>query len=187
MAGLSLQLFDGELATGVHRLGDWERELLAYSALPHDIGTYLSYNHHRRHSYSKIRNAELLGFAQTEVAVMALVVRYHHKKFPRSDSPQLAELSEQQRKVVWQLCVLLRIAESLDRSHVRVVQQARFEADGDEDVLLGITAERDCQLELWELRYHRKAFRRAFKKRIGFEVNSPKTAEALHSNPPDPE
>ena len=125
---------------------------------------------------------ELLGFDQTEVAVMALAVRYHHQKYPRRNSPQLAELSKQQRKVVWQFCVLLGIAESLDRSHVRIVQQAPFEADGDEDVVLGITAERDCQLELWELKYHRKAFRRAFKRRIGFEVSSPESVEALHSN-----
>jgi exopolyphosphatase/guanosine-5'-triphosphate,3'-diphosphate pyrophosphatase len=48
---MALQLFDNARRTELHNLGDWERELLEYAALLHDIGISLFYDGHHRHSF----------------------------------------------------------------------------------------------------------------------------------------
>ena len=55
------------------------RELLGYAALLHDIGSLLSYTDHQRHTFYLIRNADLLGFDQEEIAVMAATAFFHRK------------------------------------------------------------------------------------------------------------
>jgi len=170
VANLALQLFDSSREAGLHPCGDWERELLEYAALLHDIGVFLSYNRHRAHSYYFIRNAELLGFDQTEVAVIAATAYYHHKSYPRAKHPQFAELDKAHRKIVRVLCVLLRLAESLERSHAGVVTEARLTVSGKKQSVLMVTAEADCQMELWEVQDHAKAFQRSFNRRLEVSV-----------------
>src|SRR5918998_3711568 len=51
VAELSLQMFDGLRAAGLHGLGDAERELLWAASRLHDIGTAIDYEDHHRHSH----------------------------------------------------------------------------------------------------------------------------------------
>ena len=85
VARLSLELFDSAQKINLHNLGDRERELLDYSALIHDVGSFLSYSNHQMHSYYLIRNADLLGFDQKEIAIMANAGRYHRKAMPKKE------------------------------------------------------------------------------------------------------
>ncbi len=41
---LALQLFDNTKTAGLHNLGKWERELLEYAAVLHDIGSFVSHS-----------------------------------------------------------------------------------------------------------------------------------------------
>lgn len=178
VARLALQLFDSSREAGLHKFGDWERELLEYAALLHDIGVFLSYNGHRSHSYYFIRNAELLGFDQTEISVIAATAYYHHKSYPRLKHPQFAELDKKLRKVVRVLCVLLRMAESLDRSHARVVTQATLRKVDRKHCVLDVTSSDNCELELWGIQDHAKTFYKSFKKRLAVNlVSADGTAE----------
>ena len=68
VARLALELFDSAREAGFHELGDEERELLDYTALLHDVGTFVSYPDHHVHSAYLIANADLLGFDQREIA-----------------------------------------------------------------------------------------------------------------------
>lgn len=163
---LALELFDGAGEIGLHTLGPWERELLGYAALLHDLGAFLSYHNHHAHTYYFIRNAELLGFDQTEVAIMATTAFFHRKTFPRKKHREFAELDERAQQIVYVLCVLLRMAESLDRSHVGAVEHARLRPAGEEHVALEICARHDCHLELWGVSKHSEAFTRVFGKQL---------------------
>ena len=57
---------------------------------------------------------------------MADLARFHRKKIPRRKDPDLEDLDEHSQKVVILISVLLRLAESLDRSHTGLVKQAEF-------------------------------------------------------------
>ena len=165
-AQLATELFDSAKNIQLHNLGDWERELLYYSALLHDMGSFLCYHNHQSHSYYFIQNADLLGFDQTEIAIMAATAYFHRKPYPRKRNPEFSRLDIRSQEVVKVLCVLLRIAESLDRSHTGAVQHAELSPSSSNEITLHLTSTADCQLEIWGVESHRQAFKRAFGKNL---------------------
>lgn len=170
---IAWELFDSAREAGLHSLGEWERELLEHACLLHDVGAFVSYSNHRTHSYYVIRNADLLGFDQTEISIIAAVALFHHKAFPRLKHPEFAELDKRSREIVRVLCTFLRIAESLDRSHLQALSHARLRTADKKSVLLEITPARDCHLELWEVRNHERAFEKVFGRKLSIRVLEP--------------
>jgi exopolyphosphatase / guanosine-5'-triphosphate,3'-diphosphate pyrophosphatase len=168
---LALDLFDSAGTIGLHPYGERERELLAHAAYLHDIGKFISYANHHSHSYYIVRNADLLGFDDTEVAIMAHVVRYHRKKFPGGKNQAFEELDPGSRKVARTLAFFLRVAESLDRTHLGLVRSPEFLLSRDGDVRLCLRPAGDCQLELWALEPHEKAFVSLFGRNLVVEVD----------------
>ncbi|MEZ5411259.1 MAG: Ppx/GppA phosphatase family protein [Acidimicrobiales bacterium] len=113
---LALQLFDR--TADLHQLGAEARELLDLAALVHNVGMFISHSGHHKHSWYIIRNTEqLTGFTQHEIELIALVARYHRKSHPADRHPELAGVSEADRRLVRILAGLLRVAIGLDRRH----------------------------------------------------------------------
>jgi exopolyphosphatase / guanosine-5'-triphosphate,3'-diphosphate pyrophosphatase len=148
VAQMSLALFDSARAAKLHKFGKRERELLAWAAQLHDIGVFLSFTNHAAHGAYFIRNADLLGFNQWEADVMAGIVSAHSKTLTRKKIEAIMGLDAVGQQLVWQLSPLLRLAESLDRSHSGLVHHVRFTAKNAKSVDLVITAPHGCQLEL---------------------------------------
>ena len=132
---LALDLFDSARDARLHRLGPEERELLEYAAMLHDIGTFLSYTRHHQHTYYLIRHADLVGFDQEEVAVMAATAYFHRKALPAPRFEAFSGLDRRSRKVVRRLGALLRLAEYLDRGHTAAIAHARLARSGDGGLL----------------------------------------------------
>jgi len=174
VAQLALELFDSAERIGLHHLGAHERELLEYAAQLHDIGTFLSYNNHHVHTYYLIRNAEMLGFDQSEIGLMATTALFHRKALPTKKHAEMKELDKRSRKVVQTLSVLLRLAEVLDRSHTRAVKHVKLRATGKNGLALEIDAGHDCQLELWGVQGQLKAVQRVLDREIQIKVISAK-------------
>lgn len=169
---LAHELFDSAFQIGLHELGEWERDLLEYAALLHDIGSFLSYSAHRSHSYYFIRNADLLGFDQTEIAIVAATALFHGKSLPQMKNPEFAELDKRARKIVRTLCVFLRMAETLDRSHSGAVTHARLLRTNGDIVRMEITATGNCQLEMWGIKRHEPAFEQVFQRKLQVELQT---------------
>ena len=169
-AKLALELFDSAGAAHLHPFRGWERELLEYAALLHRIGAFLTYNNYQAHTYYLIRNANLLGFDETEVAIIAATALFHRKAVPQHVHPEFAALDSQAQKIVRVLSLLLRFAGSLDRSHAGNVQHARFRRKVDSRVTLDIHALQDCQIELWAVQKHVAAFEKVLECKLDFEV-----------------
>ncbi len=168
---LTLEMFDTAKERGLHHLGAEERELLEYAAFLHDIGEFINFSNHHQHSYYVIRNAELLGFDQREIEIMANLAKYHRKRLPRKRSDVLDELDEDSKGKLLMLAPFLRIAESLDSSHYGLVKHARFIDADSEQVLLELATKGDCQLEVWGVEEQSKIFRKAFDRDLILKVN----------------
>lgn len=175
---IAWELFDSAREAGLHNFGEWERELLEHACLLHDVGAFVSYTNHRTHSYYVIRNADLLGFDQTEISLIATVALFHHKAFPRLKHPEFAELDKRSRQIVRVLCTFLRIAESLDRSHLQALTHAHLRVGEKKTIVLEITPVKECHLELWEVRNHEKAFEKVFGRKLTIRVLEHKVATA---------
>jgi exopolyphosphatase/guanosine-5'-triphosphate,3'-diphosphate pyrophosphatase len=169
-AHLALSLFDSGREAKLHRLGEWERELLEYAALLHHIGAFVTFSNYQAHTYYLIRNAELLGFDQTEIAIMATAALYHRKSLPRKKYPEFAALNKRSQPIVRRLAALLRLAECLDRSQAGHVSHACFETLGSKRVRLNLHATEDCHIEVWGIEKHLDAFEKDFERRFDIQV-----------------
>ncbi len=163
---LALALFDQSRA--VHGLTDREREWLEYASLLHDIGGLISYAGHHRHSYYLIKNGDLRGFHPDEIEVIALVARYHRRGTPKRSHDEYASLSSSLRKTVRTLSSILRVAESLDRSHAQAITGLELRDRGDDVSLLVHTAT-DAELEVWATNRHLQPFEKLLGKPIRLE------------------
>ena len=168
---LALALFDQ--TRGVHGLTDREREWLEYASLMHDIGGHISFSGHHKHSYYLIKNGDLRGFHPDEIEVMALVARYHRRGTPRRSHDEYARLSGSLRRTVKTLASILRVAESLDRSHAQPISGLEVRDRG-EDIVISLHASGDAELELWATARHLEPFEELVGKPVRLEM-----AEAL--------
>jgi exopolyphosphatase/guanosine-5'-triphosphate,3'-diphosphate pyrophosphatase len=166
VTSLVLELFDSAKAVGLHALGDNERELLEYATFLHDIGSFIAYSNHHAHSYYIIRNSELLGFNQNEIAFMANIARFHRKKAPRKKDPEISELDPRERDILRVLTTFVRLSESLDRSHTALIQHVTFTRADTDQVFLDVVARGDCQLEIWSVESEKKEFEKIFGKQL---------------------
>jgi exopolyphosphatase/guanosine-5'-triphosphate,3'-diphosphate pyrophosphatase len=125
---LSLEIFDGLAAAGLHDLGDAERELLWAACVLHDIGTAIDYDDHHRHSYYLILHAGLPGYTPRELVMIGLIARYHRKGEPdASDLADLERKNDQKRLEI--LCGVIRLAEQLERSRDQSVAGVGIEVN----------------------------------------------------------
>jgi exopolyphosphatase / guanosine-5'-triphosphate,3'-diphosphate pyrophosphatase len=164
---LALAIFDQTRA--VHGLTDRDREWLEFAALLHDIGSLISYERHHRHSYYLIRNGDLRGFDPDEIEVIALVARYHRRGTPKRSHDEYSRLPAPLRKTVRTLASILRVAESLDRSHTQTISSLDFRDRGD-DALLQVHTTGDAELEVWATNRHLRPFERLLGKPIRLEA-----------------
>src|SRR5262245_17102685 len=146
VARLALALFDQTRA--IHGLTDREREWLEYAAILHDVGVHISYEGHHKHSYYLITNGDLRGFEPDEIQVIALVARYHRQAPPKRKHDAFGSLPRRLRRTVRALAAMLRLAESLDRSHAQAISGLELHDRGDDD-LLQLRTSGDAELELW--------------------------------------
>jgi exopolyphosphatase/guanosine-5'-triphosphate,3'-diphosphate pyrophosphatase len=181
-ARLALALFDSARHLGLHHYGAWERELLEYAALLHHIGAFLTYTDYQMHTCYLIRNANLLGFDQKEIALMALTALYHRKALPRKKCADFAALDTRTQHTVRVLSVFLRLAENLDRGHAGLVQHACLcPTNTNKHVALHVHAGHDCQVELWGVQKHAEAFEKVFGPRLVVRVMPPLPESATPS------
>jgi exopolyphosphatase/guanosine-5'-triphosphate,3'-diphosphate pyrophosphatase len=174
VARLALAIFDQTRA--LHGRTDREREWLEYAALMHDLGVHISYPRHHKHSYYLIKNGDLRGFDPQEIEVMALVARYHRSGTPKKSHQEYAHLPADLRKTVRLLSSILRLAESLDRSHAQVISGLELRDRG-EDFLLQLQSRDDAELEVWATSRHLEPFEELLGKPLRLEVTAEAPAE----------
>ena len=170
VATFALSLFDQ--TTG--HLHNWDtdtRELLWAAAILHNCGVYVSHSAHHKHSYYLIRNGELLGFAESEIEVIANLARYHRQSIPKKKHSNYSNLpSKKHRQLVSQLSAILRLAVALDRRQIGAIEQVRCEFHPDtQELHLRLQPSHpgdDCALELWSLDYKKGVFEEEFGVRL---------------------
>src|SRR5262249_22399950 len=114
----------------LHRLTDESAEMLEHAAILHESGMHVSDRGYHKHTYYLIRHADLRGFTEEQLLVVANVPRDHRKARPGEDDENLIELNDVQRDEVEKLSAILRIAEGLDRSHRQSVRDIAVRANG---------------------------------------------------------
>jgi exopolyphosphatase/guanosine-5'-triphosphate,3'-diphosphate pyrophosphatase len=121
VADLSVRLFR-ELQPE-HHLDKRFELLLRIAALLHEVGMFIGDRSHHKHSMYIIMNSELFGLTRKDIALIALVARYHRRATPRPYHEEYTSLDRDSRIAVAKMAAILRVADALDRDHM---QQARL-------------------------------------------------------------
>src|SRR5579872_5428180 len=142
------QLFDD--LQRVHAFGERDRLLLRAAAILHDIGDYVHYSGHHKHSQYLIQHADIMGLTPRERSIVANIARYHRKGPPDASHPSYRDLDKEARGKVRGLAAILRLADALDREHKQKIESVRAAVDrGAGRVTLFLRGEGDRELEEW--------------------------------------
>jgi exopolyphosphatase / guanosine-5'-triphosphate,3'-diphosphate pyrophosphatase len=159
VARLAVSLFDQ--LEDLHGLGARDRRFLATAAILHDVGGFVSYKGHHKHSQYLISRSELPGFTPKEMLLVGTIARYHRKGPPSSLHPEFALLPPVERQRVRRLSALLRIADALDKEHRQKI--TRIEVDRrDGQVRIRAVDAAEVLLEQWALQKKDEVFREVF-------------------------
>lgn len=159
VARFSADLFDQLLP--LHRLGERDRLLLRTAAMLHDVGDFIRYEGHHRHSYYILTNSDIVGLTPNERAVVANVARYHRKAPPDNSHPNFRDLDRDDRGRVRILAGILRIADALDREHAAKVNAVRAVIEKGR-MRLHLTGSAERQLEEWTVGRKSQLFEEVF-------------------------
>ncbi|MFA7150262.1 MAG: Ppx/GppA phosphatase family protein [Candidatus Methanomethylophilaceae archaeon] len=161
-------IFDRMKALGLHKMDDEKRSLLGYAAVLHDIGEFFNYQKHHVNSYNIIVNSNMLGFDYREINFIALVVRFHHKRFPSGDESLFAESNCNDIPDIIKCVMILRMADSMDRHHTRSVKDLDIDIS-DGEIVLKLYSDDDIGMEIWKLEDLRNNFKAVFGKQLRLE------------------
>ncbi|HET9870754.1 MAG TPA: Ppx/GppA phosphatase family protein, partial [bacterium] len=167
VARLSLDLF--EKTKKLHRLGDDNRLLLEAAATVHDIGQFVNYAAHHKHSYYLITSSQIMGLSAHQVELVANIARYHRKAVPLLKHDSYRALDPKDRLLVCKLAAILRIADAMDHEHACKVKDfgAQYKRPHFSVTLRGHD---DLLLEKWSLLKKCDLFEKTFK--VKFSVRS---------------
>jgi exopolyphosphatase/guanosine-5'-triphosphate,3'-diphosphate pyrophosphatase len=132
VAALAVKLFDQFQED--HGLDNHSRLLLEVAGLLHDIGSYIRFSGHHKHSQYLVNNSEIFGLHRDDIHIISNVVRYHRKATPMTSHTSYISLPREDRMRVQKLAAILRIADALDRSHNQRIKD--FELERKEEQLL---------------------------------------------------
>lgn len=115
----------------LHGLDAKHAMLLRAAAILHETGMFISPREHHKHSLYLILNSEIFGLSALDRTMVALLTRYHRRYNPDTNHPHFSDLTRTERMTIFKLAAILRVADSLDRSHSQRIKTIRLRRDGD--------------------------------------------------------
>jgi len=167
VAKLASRIFDQTKA--LHALEQQMTGLLEAAAVLHEAGLHVSDRAHHKHSYYLIRHADLRGFTDEEILIVANVARYYRKAPPEVSHSNFSELTPTQQQDVEKLAAILRIAEGLDRGHRASVRDVAVHVRRDQAHFL-IRTRSDASVEIASARKRAKYFAQLFEVEVIVEA-----------------
>ena len=122
----ALGIFDA--AKKYHGLGKRERLLLQIAVNLHSCGKFVTMKDNSESAYNIIMSTEIIGLSHEERKVIANAVRYNQEPFSY-------EVVKDNMLLVAKLVAILRLANSMDRSHQQKLSDCRITVRDDELVV----------------------------------------------------
>ena len=165
VVNLSIQLF--KQLRVLHKFPRQYLKILKVAAMLHDCGMRIKYYNHQRHSWYMILNATLYGVTHRDIVLAAFTACCHKKEDINAyDWARYRDIvSDEDLEIVKKLGVMLRIAESLDRSGSGSIKSINCDILGD-SVIMKTEIEGDASLEIKNAMAASTEFRKSFHKNL---------------------
>jgi exopolyphosphatase/guanosine-5'-triphosphate,3'-diphosphate pyrophosphatase len=125
----------------------------------------IDYEKHHKHGYYLITSSVLDAFDPREIEIIAHLVRYHRGARPGVKHASFRALKAWQRRAIEPLAALLRIADALDRSHARRIDEV-YCSIRKKRVRLEVLSPYDVDLELATARRRAQLFEEVFERKL---------------------
>ena len=164
---LSLQLF--KQLKVLHKLPRIYAKILKTASLLHDTGTSIKYYQHEKHSSYIILNSSLYGISHKDIIMAAFIAAAQ-----KTGDPFIPEFDRyksmftlEELDAIFKLGVILKIAESFDRSEGALIKNITCDVLGASVILQTETVEgADISLEIQDAMMCSGEFLKAFKKTL---------------------
>ena len=162
---LSIQLF--KQLRVLHKFSRQYLKILKIAASLHDCGKRVKYYGNSKHSWYVIMNSAIHGATHREIVLAAFVAAcYRREDVSMAEWQKYKDIvTEEDLEAVKKLGVLLRIAESLDRSKAGVVTGVNCDVLGD-SVIMKTEVSGDSLLELRDACSANSEFKKSFRKNL---------------------
>ncbi len=162
---LSLQLF--KQLRVLHKFPRSYIKILRVAASLHDSGQILKFYSHQKHSGYIILNSNLYGISHKDLIMASFVASCHTREnLLQSEVARYATiLSEEDIDAIKKLGVILRLAESFDKSYASVIKSINCDVLGD-SVIMKTEVEGDSSLEIKDAYSASMEFKKSFKKNL---------------------
>lgn len=164
VARLAVQAFDqiaAQLGSEALSAGAGARELLEAAGVLHDVGYYINYAKHHKHSYHLIVHSDLPGFTHREIEIIANVARYHRSAGPKNKHANFGKLAPADQEMVMRLSAILRVVDGLDRAHAQLVRNLRVELKRNTAWFI-VDADQEPAVDIWGAARKSSLFLKAF-------------------------
>ncbi|MFN7933291.1 MAG: Ppx/GppA phosphatase family protein [Bryobacteraceae bacterium] len=159
VAAVARRLF--ELLEPLHKLPPQTGVLLEAAAYLHDTGHFIGNTSHHRHSAYIVANSGMPGFTDRERELISGLCRFHRKSMPGPKHEQYQALPPQDQQTLLLLLPLLRLADSLDRSHSQEVEAVDCTVRAN-SVLVRVESKTGADLDLWAAERAGDSFRQVY-------------------------
>jgi exopolyphosphatase/guanosine-5'-triphosphate,3'-diphosphate pyrophosphatase len=120
---------------------------LTLAAYLHDIGAFIHNRAHHKHSEYIINSLNIARLKEEEVRLIACIARYHRKAIPSLAHPLYSSLPQDQKILVQKLSAILRLANSLDRSHKQKIKKVEVRRNAKQELVIAAFSQENCLLE----------------------------------------
>lgn len=165
VCNLAIQLY--KQLRVLHKLPRQYVKVLRIAALLHDAGSRIKFYDRYRHSLYFILNSNLYGVSHRDLILAAFVAQgTRREEFSMTEWAKFKDLLREEDLIaVMRLGVILRIAESLDRTNMGLVKTLNCDVLGD-SVIMKTEVEGDASLEIKDAMNAGTEFARAFRKNL---------------------
>ncbi|MCD7885649.1 MAG: exopolyphosphatase [Lachnospiraceae bacterium] len=142
---IAVEIFDR--MKKVHGLGARERLLLQIAVILHSCGKFISLTDVSECAYNIILATEIIGLSQEERSIVAYTVKYNTSRFIYYDELETkTDLDEKEYMIVAKLTAILRIANSLDRTHQQKCENLTVTLK-EHELRISVASQADLSLE----------------------------------------
>jgi exopolyphosphatase/guanosine-5'-triphosphate,3'-diphosphate pyrophosphatase len=158
----ALQLFR-DMASA-HELPQEYSQWLAAAAMMRDVGKFLNYQGHHRHTQYIIASSELYGFTPQQRAIVSAIARYLGKSRIAPDDRAMRAIPAEEHAHVQRAVVLLRLAVALNQDRASDLQKVVVRVYPKRVLLELLPGRTGAELELWSVRKEADYFREVFRR-----------------------
>ena len=151
---IAFEIYDQTKSIFNNDIDERAKDLLWAACNLYNCGKHINIGSYHKHSWYLIKNCELLGYSQAETNIIASIARYHRKTLPKKRHESWLHLiSKEDKTLVLELSLILRLAASLDQRPEKVISSIKVKLLNNTLLfdLIPFDAKNDLLLEKWSL------------------------------------